>query len=296
MKQTIYIDVLIATNIFINYFLLLAVAKFLHSNAKRWRLVLASVLGAAYSLVILAPPINPWLFLLIKLAMSATMISLAFVIKSVKSFLRNIACFYCMNFAFAGIMLALWYFISPQGLIVKNSVVYFNVSPLLLLTATVACYFGIKLLNRAAGRPADSCTFCRLIVEAGGEKTELMAKVDTGNSLKEPFSGFPVTVAQYESVKQILPDEVKQQFCVNMGGGGCRTGLRMVPFHAVGGEGLLPAFRPEKVIVVTKDSQIELTDIYVAVCKTKVSETFEALLNPEMLSQGEQITIRGKKR
>ena len=49
VKQTIYIDVLIATNIFINYFLLLAVAKFLHSNAKRWRLVLASVLGAAYS-------------------------------------------------------------------------------------------------------------------------------------------------------------------------------------------------------------------------------------------------------
>lgn len=296
MKQTIYIDVLLATNIFINYFLLLAVSKFLHLGARRWRLVLASVLGAAYSLIILIPALNPWLFLLIKLAMSATIVYAAYPVKSVKSFLRNIACFYIMNFAFAGIMLALWYFISPQGLVVKNSVVYFNISPLVLLTATVVCYFGVKVLNRIAGRPADSATFCRLTVESGGKKAELHAKVDTGNSLKEPFSGFPVAVAQYDSVKQILPAEVEQQCCAVLGAGGYGSGLRMVPFHAVGGEGLLPAFQPEKVVIETQNVRIELTDVYVAVCKTKISETFEALLNPEMLSQGEQIMIRGKHR
>ena len=296
MKQTIYIDVLIATNIFINYFLLLAVSKFLHLGARRWRMVLASVLGAAYSLIILVPSLNPWLFLLIKLAMSATILFAAFSVKSAKSFLRNIACFYSMNFAFAGIMLMLWYFISPQGLVVKNSVVYFNVSPLVLLTATVVCYFGVKLLNKVSGRPADSATFCRLTVESGGKKAELHAKVDTGNSLQEPFSGFPVAVAQYDSVKQILPAEVEQQLFALLGADGCRPGLRMVPFHAVGGEGLLPAFQPEKAVIETQNARIELTDVYVAVCKTKISETFEALLNPEMLSQGEQIMIRGKNR
>ena len=48
MKQTIYIDVLLAVNIFINYFLLLAAAKFLAVKRVRLRILAASILGAAY--------------------------------------------------------------------------------------------------------------------------------------------------------------------------------------------------------------------------------------------------------
>ena len=115
MKQTIYIDVLLAVNIFINYFLLLAAAKFLAVRRIRLRILAASVLGAAYSLTMLMPSIPMVLALLMKLAMSASLVFVAFPWGGKKQFLKSLACFYIMNFAFAGFMMAIWYFISPQG-------------------------------------------------------------------------------------------------------------------------------------------------------------------------------------
>ena len=46
MKQVIYVDVLVAINLFVNYFLLLATAKFFSLSVKRYRILLASALGA----------------------------------------------------------------------------------------------------------------------------------------------------------------------------------------------------------------------------------------------------------
>ena len=78
VKQTIYIDVLLAVNIFINYFLLLAAAKFLAVRRIRLRILAASILGAAYSLTMLLPSIPMVLALLMKLAMSASLVFVAF--------------------------------------------------------------------------------------------------------------------------------------------------------------------------------------------------------------------------
>lgn len=72
------IDVLLAVNIFINYFLLLAAAKFLAVRRIRLRILAASVLGAAYSLTMLMPSIPMVLALLMKLAMSASLVLLLF--------------------------------------------------------------------------------------------------------------------------------------------------------------------------------------------------------------------------
>ena len=65
-----YVDVLLGLNLFINYFLLLSVAKFLRISVRRLRLLAGAAIGAAYSLVILVPMPNI-LALLCRLAASA---------------------------------------------------------------------------------------------------------------------------------------------------------------------------------------------------------------------------------
>ena len=102
--QTVYLDVLIGVNLFINYFLLLAVARFLHIPAKRGRMVAGAALGAFYALSIFLPELHPVLSLLIKLLMSGSIVWLAFPIQSWKTFLRALAGFYLTSFAFAGFM------------------------------------------------------------------------------------------------------------------------------------------------------------------------------------------------
>ena len=119
-------------------------------------------------------------------------------------------------------MLCLWYFVAPQGLLIKNSVVYFDVSPLFLLCATVACYFIIRLVQRVTGRQRPEALFCPITIQRGGQESRCTAKVDTGNTLTEPFSGFPVVVVQEEAVQAVVPQQQEQ------------TAFRLVPYGAVG--------------------------------------------------------------
>lgn len=269
LKPTIYVDVLVAVNFFINYFLLLACAKFLSVPAKRWRFAVASGLGAFFSLSIFLPEFPAWATVMIKLLMSAAIVLCAFGFHSWKQFLRNTAAFYLINFGFAGLMLALWYFLAPQGLMIRNSIVYFDISPVLLIILTVICYLIITLVCRITGRQMPKELFCRITIHSGGISCTCNARVDTGNSLREPFSNYPVIVVSRSVIERMLPKSNS-------------TGLRLIPFGAVSGSGLLKAFRPDLVIIFYGKKIIEIHKVYIAVSESKL-ENCDALLNPDIL-------------
>lgn len=299
MKQTIYIDVLIAVNIFINYFLLLATAKFLAICRVRLRILAAAVLGAAYSLTILLPYIPTVLSLLMKLAMSATLIFVAFPKGSIKQFFKSLSCFYMMNFAFAGLMMALWYFLSPQGVFIKNSIVYIPISPVILIAATSVCYEIIRLVYRFIGKHEVSGGCCTVVIYRDEKTITCTAKIDTGNSLVEPFSHYPVIVMEYEALSELFNVEMRAFFQEKRWE---RTGyivgseniprIRMVPFQTISGIGVLPAFSPDKVVIKSAKKQIETGDVYVAVCQEKITnDGFRALINPDLFTQGKEIVM-----
>ncbi|MDE7235957.1 MAG: sigma-E processing peptidase SpoIIGA, partial [Helicobacter japonicus] len=209
MKQTIYLDVLICVNLFINYFLLLAVAKFLKIYFKRKRIIAAAVLGAFYSLYILLPKINIIVSFLIKVIISVTIIICAFGFHSIKQFLKQFLCFYSINFAFCGTMFAIWYFIAPRNLIVKNGITYFNISPLLLVTTTLISYTVTRIIQKVTGQEVPDDLFCDIVIEQSGNTQKVRAKIDTGNSLKEPFSQLPVLIVEKRTVEKVVPKKYK---------------------------------------------------------------------------------------
>lgn len=271
MKQTVYIDVLMGINLVINYFLLLAVSRFLSLTVVKSRLLLAALLGAVYSLFLLFPEISAWLSLLIKLMMSATIVLAAWQLQGLRQFLRELAAFYIISFAFAGFMIAIWYFAAPQGIIIKNSIVYFNISPLLLIGLTVLCYLVIRVIHRLTGRQAPDHLFYRIRIDYNGKSVSCMAKVDTGNALAEPFSNYPVAVVCKKYVADMIPQE-------NSGR------LRFIPFYAVSGGGLLPAFQPDKLTVTCEGRQYEIRNVYIAASGEPLGEV-GALLNPDLLQK-----------
>ena len=134
---TIYIDILVCLNVIVNYFLLLASGKFLSRPYKRWRILLGAFLGGLYSLYILLPQLAQWFTILVELAMAATITLTAFGRKGI---LKTCSCFFAMSFLFAGSMFLLWKTAAPKNLIINNGVVYFQISPLLLIGTTVASY------------------------------------------------------------------------------------------------------------------------------------------------------------
>ena len=267
--RTVYVDVLLGLNLFINYFLLLAVGKFLRLPVSRLRLLAGAAVGAAYSLTILVAMPRA-LALLCRLAASAVIVLAAFPVRTPKLLLRTVTAFYLVSFAFAGFLLVFWYLTSAQGILIRNSVVYFDLSPLVFLAATVLAYGAVRLLQRLTGREEPKTLLCRVTASRAGKSVAFTARVDTGNSLTEPFSGAPVIVADAAAIAALIPGEDE--------------GCRLVPFHTVSGSGLLRAFRPDDLLVECAGRVTKPPQAYLAVSLRPVSgEGFQAILNPSLL-------------
>ncbi|MDE6678273.1 MAG: sigma-E processing peptidase SpoIIGA, partial [Ruminococcus sp.] len=104
--QTIYIDVLIVLNIYVNYFLLRITARLTHSPLTVGKCIISAVYGSLYSLLILAPQINTFLNVVIKFFAVVTIVMIAFGFQGKKRLLINTVSFFSANVALSGTIYA----------------------------------------------------------------------------------------------------------------------------------------------------------------------------------------------
>ncbi len=288
MTQVIYIDVLIAVNLFINYFMLTATAKFLYIKTTKLKIIVGSSLGAIYSLYMLLPPHNFVVSLAIKLIMSSTIVWVSLCNPKSSIYLKALLCFYSINFAFLGSMFAMWCFFEPRGMYMKNNVVYFNVSPIILLVSTVVSYFIIETVNKIVGGSKNETTFCEIEIKLLGKIFCVTAKIDTGNTLRETFSGLPVVVVCRSVIKEIVPevafsisDIYREKNDLDKVYYDVGNKMRLIPFSAISGNGILPAFKSEYIIV--KNINVK-REAYIAICPDNtLKDEFTALIGPELI-------------
>ena len=284
MKQIIYIDILVIVNLFVNYFLLLATAKFFCIKWKTSRLILGEILGGIYSLYILAPELPWFISSVIKLFMSVTIIAATFGIKKPTQFFKILIYFYSVNFLFSGIMMAVWCWFKPNGMQVNNGVVYFNISPVILIISTIISYIIIEAINKIVNKRRLDHKIINLKIKFRTNQISITAKIDTGNFLKEPFSGLPVIVARKTSVKPLLPVKTYEQikdYSADKFTDILSLKIRMIPFKTISEESVLPAFKPDCIKINESEVQKE---VYIALCEDKfMPQNAEALINPEIL-------------
>ncbi|MDR1364571.1 MAG: sigma-E processing peptidase SpoIIGA [Oscillospiraceae bacterium] len=273
----VYIDVLMALNLFFNYFSLLAVAKFLYLKVKRKRLVFGALLGAIYSIYIIFPSPGMLLSILVKVLMAISIVYVSFGISKVfKSFL----CFLVINLAFAGFSSIIWDVLNVNCMLVHNHVVYFGISPLILVCSTLVAYIIIELINRIIGKHSCEKAFYHIKVAISEKYAVFDACLDTGNNLKEPFSNLPVILVNKSCIKNILPSDVNFEDTNMMEKSSLKLGkkLRLIPFGTILGEGTLLAFKPDNVVIETKSGNIN-REAYIAIC----SKVNGAIIGSDMI-------------
>lgn len=280
IKRIVYIDVLICLNLIINYFILLCVGKFLHRKKSRLRMLLGALFGSLCSLIILLPPMNGALNFLFKFFVSVIICLISFKFGSLSEFIKNTAAFYLMSFLFCGVMLALWFTFTPKGMVINNSTVYFDISPLCLIVSSIITYFIVWLICRVTGRKAPKALYYNIILEMGNKKTEIKGKLDTGCNLVEPFSGSPVIVCEKNKIKNILPMDI-MEYDSELILAGNASKFRLIPFNTISSSGLLPCFKPDRIII---DDRLCLNEIFIAVSSgNEFSEGCGCLINPQCL-------------
>lgn len=260
---TVYVDVLFVINFFITYLLLLLTKLLAKQNPKTARLLISAFVGGAYSLVILFDELNFLITAFGKIAVSAVIVMVSFGFKRGIVFAKTLGVFYFSNMLLLGIILAVWLIFKPDGIAIHNDVVYFDIPARILLISAVLAYAiavtAVKLYNRTIG----GNEIYSLTIFKNGEEVHLYAFADTGNKLKEPFSDYPVIVA----------DKSKISFETE----------RIIPFNSVGGEGMLKAFKPDRIIISSGKGAYETDRVYIAVSSVE-SKDFSAILNPEIIN------------
>ena len=247
MEQEIYVDILVFLNTVINFFLIMMTAALAGREKRIGRILAAAFLGGIYALILLLPQLSGPVLTLTRVAAAAVMTWVAFPALSLRMFLFQWGLLYLVGFLFAGVMIAVWFFFSPPAMLYGNGVVYFHIPAMWLVFGVMAVYGAVWLCARRrthqSGRGPE-----QVQIGIDGKRVSLWGEVDTGNRLFDPFSGLPVVICRYQSVKELLCKQLTEYFehpGVDQIEKVARLGIRFIPYEAVGKEGLLPVVRPD---------------------------------------------------
>ena len=276
--MTVYADVLVIVNLYVDLFLLHCVQRFLHLNTRWERLVLGALAGALTALTGLLP-LPPWAGLLAAGLGALAAAAGAFAPVGRRLFLQCWLCMWLFSFLLAGVLLFLLQFAPPGYLALVGGAVYIDLSLPMLFFSTCAAYLVFWLFRRLFSGQGASAEPLRLTIAHQGRQAELFAKADTGNALREPFSGLPVIVCQAKTLSGLAP-AAADEFLRSGGAAEAGAGLRLVPFQTLGGDGLLPAFKPDRVVAAKTGQELEC---YLALSAKPLSAgQFSAIYNPEL--------------
>lgn len=265
--QTIYIDVLIFLNMLEDFLLLLGVKRVLRIKVKSYRLLLGSLWGGALSLAVFLPDMGFWFCCGIKLLSSITLTIITFGCKNLKLFIKEVLTLFVISFLFSGAMIFFCLAFKPKGMKIINDVVYFDISPALLIILTLIIYFILLIYKSLFKNRENGSRMYKVKILYKNNISEFSCKCDSGLSVKEPFSGSSVIIAEKSILNNIEP---------------CRERMRIIPFESLGGKGIIYGFKAEEVYIDGKKSEEE---IYIGICDNLLKEEAKGLV-PENLVKG----------
>ena len=245
--MTVYVDVLIAINVYVDFFLLLCTRKILGLGSERLRTALAAAIGGIYSLSIFLENLPRLLRTALNIAALAVMVLAAFNPRTPKKFVRYFLCFLLVNVCFAGIMLAIWLLVNPDGFVYSASVLYFDIDIKLLCILSVISYIIIRVIYSVIRKRAADKALVALTLSCRNKTVTAPALIDTGHSLKDAFSGESVIIAD-KSVFKTLTGFTAGEL-LNKEKDGIKTGfkIRLIPVNTVSDGGMLTAVRIDSV-------------------------------------------------
>ena len=281
MSGVIYADVLFVLNVYITYALLMLTALFLGITPRRLRLLSASVIGGLGSLFILVPGINAFFLGFLRVVLCLVFSIIAFSYKGIRQLLRQSVTFLAVNFLFAGIMFALWYFVAPSAVYYNSGIVYFDIDTLSLVLITAVCYFAVKLFGFVTKLKSPKNMLYELSVYIMGDVITLRGFLDTGNNLKDPFTASDVIIVSRSALENYFPFDKTISDIISQS----PLKIRFLPCGTVAGNKLLPVFKADKVRIRGVSADFTVHSVMVAVCDENIKNgEFQALL-PESIFQ-----------
>lgn len=273
--MVVYADILIILNVAVDYFLLLATSGIIQRKPPVLRLILSALIGGFSSLYIFMPKTSVITDIAFRIAVCLLMTLSAFGFRGTKSFFRAAGALLLTTVCYGGAMTAVWYLFKPGGMAVINSVVYFGISPIVLIISSAAAYAVYIIFSAIFSKNARFAEKCDIIVSAGDKSVTACGIVDTGNSLKDVFGSSDVIIADEKCVAELFGNEYRNDPTL-------KTRYRLMPCGTVGGETALDGYRCDRATVCDGKKTVVLEKPILAISKTKINDGCRAIVNPKI--------------
>lgn len=262
VETEVYVDLYFLVNASMDLLCLAMTASILHRAVKRWRLFLAALLGGGWAVGVLllgidgAPGVVPDLLMAVLLA------AVAFAEKNgrITRLLRDAGAYALLSALLGGLMTVLYRFLNrlelPLGALQGDGLSAW----MFAILAAVAGFFTLRggRLFRRSGAVRD----VGLEITVEGRTAVLRALVDSGNLLTDPLDGRSVVLADPAKLLPCLspmlahalehPESAPPEYARR---------IRLIPAHSATGEGLLAAFAPDRLVIVTKKDRVTANDL-----------------------------------
>ena len=209
----VYVEYLIIENTIINYIILYVTKKVSRTNTSMKRMLLSAIISSLYVLVFFFPSLNFMTKFSIKFSMSVLIIILAFNPEKFATFIKLLIVFYAITFLFAGASLGLFYFLKSDSGIINDTFYIFDFPIEILILGVAVSMFLVKyFINFLQIKLGKKDVMTTVVINLNEKKAQLVALVDTGNSLREPLTQKPVMIVEYYAIKDILPKDLEKLF------------------------------------------------------------------------------------
>ena len=153
-----------------------------------------------------------------------------------------------------------------------------NVGPVMFFLLAVISYYLVSVIWKIILFFSEKGNrYCEVEVFFGEKNDRLRGLIDTGNTLSDTISNDPVSIIDRASVRRLTEEKKPERF-------------RYISYHSIGKkEGVMPAFRLDKMQIIRDGNKINVEHPLVAVSEEELgSENYQMIINPDILTGGKK--------
>ncbi len=279
MKVTVYLDILLVTNLIINYFLLKTAALYCKANVSTGRMLWSSVAGAFFSITVFFS-IPFWLMFIIRCVSVFICGVIAFGIRQKLLFVKALIYLFVGTFCFTGLITII--FQNNSRVFVNNMYIYLNINPMILVCSILAVYlilYSAEFIYEGYKREY----IYNIEIICKGKKLKGMAFYDTGFKINDVITFKTVMLTSYKFIESILPGEISSDIN-RFYSSGTYTSKDILPlfYSDLSNNGMLPAITAEKVIISGSRTKKIIENVLIGISPNKISEDFDMIFGKDI--------------
>lgn len=279
--MTLYIDLILLENVIMNYIIILATGMICRVNIKHFRLVIASLIGAIYAILVYLVDLRIYTNFITKILVSTCMIYVGLNSVSAKGLLKQLLIFYLTSFCFGGAAYYLLHNVSPNLIKSMNGLLTGTYPIKIAILGGILGFFIINISFKIVkSKLSKKDMIYEVEIFYGDKSTNIKVILDTGNHLTDPITNIPVLIVEETKLTDIISKDILDDINKIMIGERnssieekVKTRFSIIPFSSIGrSNGMIIGFRPDYIKIFTENGEEIRKKVIVGIYNNKITK------------------------